>query len=162
MERYCGSIQPAIKIRQYPYASINNYIFVAAQLSQVKLKYNLSECLRLRPAPTPPHGVHSSDACESLLILYLPLILTGNLQPADPTCVLIPPRKASVFTECAVYEKVLIHFATCFKMTVTQLQPHIKNEHITQWARVQHLEGGGDDMYASSFKKPSDDYRDVT
>lgn len=159
MERYCGSIQPAIRSRRHPYASIDNHVVAAAQLSQIKLKYNLAEKLRLRAAPTQPRGMHSSDACEYCEIVYLLILLT--LWPTDPTCVLISPHKSSTFTEGTIFEKVLIHFATRFKKTVAQLRPHIKIEYTSQWARVRRLEGG-DDMYASSLKNPGDDYRDAT
>lgn len=51
-ERFCGSIQPAIKSRRFPYASIDNYIVAKAQLSQIKLRYNLEQELSLQPPPT--------------------------------------------------------------------------------------------------------------
>ncbi|KDQ54188.1 hypothetical protein JAAARDRAFT_135904 [Jaapia argillacea MUCL 33604] len=42
MERYCGSIQPAIKNWHYPWASINRYMIEKARLTEIKLKYNLA------------------------------------------------------------------------------------------------------------------------
>ncbi|KAF9003707.1 hypothetical protein BDZ89DRAFT_901513, partial [Hymenopellis radicata] len=38
-ERYCGRLQPAIKSRHYPFASIDNYVTLSAQLSQIKVTY---------------------------------------------------------------------------------------------------------------------------
>lgn len=69
MERFCGSLQPAIKSRRYPYASIDNYIVATAQLSQIKLRYNLTQELSLLP-PTTAHtrGEHQIDACKSAIL----------------------------------------------------------------------------------------------
>ncbi|KAI0749041.1 hypothetical protein C8Q74DRAFT_1171750, partial [Fomes fomentarius] len=32
MERYCGALQPAIRSRHYPYASLNRYVLDSAHL----------------------------------------------------------------------------------------------------------------------------------
>ena len=39
MERYCGSLQPAIRSRRYPYASLNRYLVDQAHLVHLKLIY---------------------------------------------------------------------------------------------------------------------------
>ncbi|KAI0691672.1 hypothetical protein C8Q76DRAFT_585659, partial [Earliella scabrosa] len=39
MERYCGSLQPAIRNRRFPYASLNRYVLDKARLDQIKLKF---------------------------------------------------------------------------------------------------------------------------
>ncbi|KIJ63910.1 hypothetical protein HYDPIDRAFT_66912, partial [Hydnomerulius pinastri MD-312] len=39
MERFCGSLQPAIKSRRYPYASIDNFAVNSARLTQLQLLY---------------------------------------------------------------------------------------------------------------------------
>ncbi|PIL29487.1 hypothetical protein GSI_08429 [Ganoderma sinense ZZ0214-1] len=39
MERYCGSLQPAIRSRRYPYASLNRHVVDRARLAQLKLMY---------------------------------------------------------------------------------------------------------------------------
>jgi hypothetical protein len=48
MERFCGSLLPAIKSRRYPWASIDRRILELAQLFQIKAIYSLSTALDLR------------------------------------------------------------------------------------------------------------------
>ncbi|KAJ7168417.1 hypothetical protein C8R43DRAFT_1085761 [Mycena crocata] len=51
MERFCGSLLPAIKSRRYPWASIDRRILELAQLFQIKAIYSLSKTLDLRRHP---------------------------------------------------------------------------------------------------------------
>jgi hypothetical protein len=51
MERFCGSLQPAIKSRRFPYASIDNYLVDSAHLMIIKLQYDLADELSLRSNP---------------------------------------------------------------------------------------------------------------
>ena len=51
MERFCGQLQPAIKSRRYPYASIDKYVLQHAQLGLIRLIYGLKEALTLKPRP---------------------------------------------------------------------------------------------------------------
>ncbi|KAJ7097464.1 hypothetical protein C8R44DRAFT_835053 [Mycena epipterygia] len=51
MERFCGSLLPAIKSRRYPWASIDRRILELAQLFQLKAIYSLSKSLDLRHHP---------------------------------------------------------------------------------------------------------------
>ncbi|KAF7341602.1 hypothetical protein MSAN_02057500 [Mycena sanguinolenta] len=48
MERYCGSIQPGIRSRRFPWASIDRYVLEIAQLTQIKTRYNVVDELALR------------------------------------------------------------------------------------------------------------------
>ncbi|KAI0371589.1 hypothetical protein BV20DRAFT_1035223 [Pilatotrama ljubarskyi] len=52
MERYCGTLQPAIRSRRFPYASLNRYVLDHARLTQIKLMYGavMQESLALCPA----------------------------------------------------------------------------------------------------------------
>ncbi|KAF7374216.1 hypothetical protein MSAN_00303900 [Mycena sanguinolenta] len=52
MERFCGSIQPGIRSRRFPWASMDRYVFELAQLTQIKTVYNLGAELSLRDPPT--------------------------------------------------------------------------------------------------------------
>jgi hypothetical protein len=49
MERFCGTLQPAIRSRRFPYASLDRYVVEDAQLTQIKVVYNVAEELALRP-----------------------------------------------------------------------------------------------------------------
>jgi len=48
MERYCGALQPAIRSRRFPYASIDRYVVEDAQITQLKVVYNMAQELSLR------------------------------------------------------------------------------------------------------------------
>jgi hypothetical protein len=48
MERFCGSLLPAINSRKYPYRCIDRRMLELSQLRQLKYIYNLSDELNLR------------------------------------------------------------------------------------------------------------------
>jgi len=58
MERYCGSLRPAIKSRRHPFRSIDRYVIEKAQLTQIKLTYGLQDDILLLD------DNHSSDDFE--------------------------------------------------------------------------------------------------
>lgn len=76
MERYCGALQPAIKSRRYPYPSIDAHVVASAQLTQVKLRFNLEDELSLRPARNDTiRGALTHPACGQLItFLFLLLV----------------------------------------------------------------------------------------
>ncbi|KII93390.1 hypothetical protein PLICRDRAFT_69550, partial [Plicaturopsis crispa FD-325 SS-3] len=39
MERFCGLLQPAIRSRRFPWASIDEHVVATARLSHIKIKY---------------------------------------------------------------------------------------------------------------------------
>jgi hypothetical protein len=47
MEHYCGVLQPAIQSRHFPYVSIDQYIVKDAQITQLKVVYNMAQELSL-------------------------------------------------------------------------------------------------------------------
>jgi hypothetical protein len=73
-ERYCGSLQPAIRSRRFPYASIDRYVMEDAQLTQIMMVYNCAEELALRPPRHAHTGAYSSPFCDyttSILYIYI-------------------------------------------------------------------------------------------
>lgn len=52
MERYCGSLLPAITSRHFPYATLDKYVTAKAQMMQIMSMYNLAESLSLGPSRT--------------------------------------------------------------------------------------------------------------
>ena len=65
MERYCGDVVRHIKNRRYPYISINNYVTASAQLSQLKLRYNLYKELSFGSRPDQDdHAGRVYDGCK--------------------------------------------------------------------------------------------------
>ena len=51
MERYCGTLQPAIRSRRFPYTSLNRYVLDRARLTHIKIRYGVQEALSLSLAP---------------------------------------------------------------------------------------------------------------
>jgi hypothetical protein len=66
MERFCGSLVPAVKSRKYPFASLAHRIRDVAQLSQIKLLYGLTSELDLSPEKNMDDTGLALDDCECL------------------------------------------------------------------------------------------------
>lgn len=139
MERFCGSIQPAIKNRRYPYASMSKHVTDEARLTQVQLLYNLQDELSFRANPHPQQCfVHSNY----------------------PTCILLPPRMATA-PEPSVLKKIIAALATRYDASATRVQRICSAECIKTWGKVRRLDGG-DTMHAAGVIKPAQDSRDAT
>jgi hypothetical protein len=68
MERFCGLLQPSIKSRRFPYASIDKYVINAARLSQCKIIYNIANELSLtHPCGAGVQGQFLTDKCMSYI-----------------------------------------------------------------------------------------------
>lgn len=89
MERYCGLLQPAIRSRRFPYACLNHYVLDHARLSHIKMKFNITSELVLRPSRqetgtsipsckrySPTRSVNTTHclACQILHLLFFPLV----------------------------------------------------------------------------------------
>jgi hypothetical protein len=48
-EQFCGRLLPEIRSQRHPFSNIDNFIVASAQLSQIKIVYNLDEELSLHP-----------------------------------------------------------------------------------------------------------------
>jgi hypothetical protein len=64
MERYCGSLVPAIRSRRFPFPSIDRYVTEVAQLTQIKMYHRLQDVLSLQPPKPDVAGLYSSQACK--------------------------------------------------------------------------------------------------
>lgn len=63
MERYCGALQPAIRNRRHPYASLDRHVLEDTQLTQIGTVYNISQTLSLQaPRGTIP-GSYQEAFC---------------------------------------------------------------------------------------------------
>ncbi|KAJ6540310.1 hypothetical protein B0H19DRAFT_1036237 [Mycena capillaripes] len=139
MERFCGRLQPCIKSRRFPFASIDGHVVAMAQLAIVKVKYAVD--LRLGP----PKLEISKGAFS---------------HPSYSTCVLLPPHRNSV--EPGLAQKIAICLSTRYDTELRVVKKYFKPENVEQWAKVQRLDGG-DRMLASSMQNiQSDDRRDAT
>ncbi|KAJ8456982.1 hypothetical protein ONZ45_g18499 [Pleurotus djamor] len=142
MERYCGKLQRGIKSRRFPFASLDNFVLYHAQLSHIKTLYALEDQLSLS---------HQRDTS-----------VAGQLSHPDyPTCVLLPPKRASKFTTAPLVEKILISLATRYDTNIRTIRPLVNVDRISQWACVRRLEGG-DDMRALALYPKTSDRRDAT
>ena len=66
MERYCGSLTPAVKSRCFPFPSIDRHVTELAQLSQVKIFHCLEDLLSLQPPKGAIAGQFSDPECRFL------------------------------------------------------------------------------------------------
>ena len=160
-ERFCGRLLPEIRSRRHPFSNIDNYVVASAKLSQIKIMYNLDDELSLRPKKAEAlRGSFSHPSCMLLSYSTLTPFLTA-IGLLDPRYVLLPPQRPSSTIPQPVANKVAIHFATRFSQNVNTVRRYLKQENITQWARVQLL-AGGDFMYASELFIQAEDRRDAT
>ncbi|KAJ7937868.1 hypothetical protein B0H13DRAFT_2302339 [Mycena leptocephala] len=130
MERFCGSLLPAIKSRRFPWASIDRRILELAQLFQLKTIYSLSTTLDLRP-------------CQKLE-------KSGMSLAAYPRCVLIYPWELRPISD-TLHTKIAKHLTSCYDATSAQILPLIASP-LEHWGKIQWLEGG-DMMHASEIGK---------
>nr|GAT47398.1 predicted protein [Mycena chlorophos] len=143
MERFCGRLQPYIKNRRFPFASLDGHVVAFAQLEIIKIRHACADSIRLGPVKH--------------------LLPSGALQvPNYPTCALVPPRRSSEVPS-DLLKKIIICLSTRFGLTNQRMAPHVKSPavHIEQWAKVRRLDGG-DLMLASSLVATMEDRRDAT
>ncbi|KAJ7029445.1 hypothetical protein C8F04DRAFT_962791 [Mycena alexandri] len=62
MERFCGRLQPCIKSRRFPFASIDGHVVATAQLAIIKVQHGCDDAIH-QPDPTcvllPPHRTNA-------------------------------------------------------------------------------------------------------
>jgi hypothetical protein len=64
MERFCGFLQPAIRSRRFPYASLDRFVTENAQLTQIRVTYNLFQELSLRRERGVVAGMYADPLCK--------------------------------------------------------------------------------------------------
>ncbi|EPS95762.1 hypothetical protein FOMPIDRAFT_65211, partial [Fomitopsis schrenkii] len=120
MEHYCGMLKPAIRSRRFPFATLAHYVLDTARLSQVKLIYNAGEALSLR-AP------HKDSA---------------TVFPGYSMCALLPPFRRGEALESSLCDKIIAHLSTCFDIPARTARTMLKLDQITEWGKLQILNGG--------------------
>lgn len=65
MEHYCGTLQPAIRSRRFPYAALDRHVVEDAQVTQIKVTYNMAQELSLRGPRTSVASTFSNPLCKS-------------------------------------------------------------------------------------------------
>lgn len=160
-ERYCGRLQPAIKSRRFPYASISAHVVAMAQLAQIKLRYNLEEELSLAPKKMEEgKGQFSHPDCTYPVRFDFGFRGT-HLSISDKHCILLRPRRLSSTITKSMLDKIAICLSTRFNKPLNVIRRYLKQDSVEQWGRLRRLEGG-DDMYAASLVKQGGDRRDAT
>ncbi|KAI0634214.1 hypothetical protein C8Q77DRAFT_1055307 [Trametes polyzona] len=137
MERYCGSIQPAILNRRFPYSCINCYLVDRSRLMHIKVIYNLNEQLRMAP-PHSPTGVSISGY---------------------DSCMLLPPCR-TITLERGLKDKIISCLCTRFGLPLQELRKMIPSE-VQHWGKLR-INNDGDTMHASSMSAGAEDGRDAT
>lgn len=160
MERYCGTLQPAIRSRCFPYASLDRYVVEDAQLTQIKVVYNVAQELALRP-PRTGTGGFSDPLCMSPPFLnLLKTLIMGS--PADPTCVLLPPKSPNRPTSNLI-NSIAVALATRFDVRIGTVKPFLNDALIEEWGKIRRVDSDeGDTMRTSSTGTTRDDSRDAT
>ena len=64
MERYCGSLLPAIRSRRFPFPGIDRYVTEVAQLTQIKMNHCLHNALSFQAPKRDISGMFTTQACE--------------------------------------------------------------------------------------------------
>lgn len=143
MERYCGSLQRAMRSRRFPWSNLDEHVVATAQLAQVKLRYNLEQELSLAPP--------ASDFVKG-----------QYSHAAYPTCILLPRRYPSSSIDDELFKNVKAHLATRYSSRIGVVNRLIKVEFMEQFARVRRLEGGDEMHAAKMIRRAPEDYRDRT
>ncbi|KAF7974191.1 hypothetical protein HWV62_13235 [Athelia sp. TMB] len=128
MERFCGALQPAIRSQRFPYASLDRHVTEIAQLTQIKIIYNVHEELSLKL----PRGAVAG--------------LFSDL--SYPSCVLLPPHVKAA-PAANILAGITTALATRFGVTVTIARAFMRNAKIEQWGKVRRVDSTeGDTMRA--------------
>ncbi|KAI4293859.1 hypothetical protein K525DRAFT_213980 [Schizophyllum commune Loenen D] len=143
MERYCGTLTPAINTRRFPYASLDRYVVERAQMEQINALYDVAAEMSLRP----PHKK----------------IPRGGYAPvAYPTCILLPPLSNSPISHSAL-DSITSALATRFDRHVREVRPHVRKAEIVQYGRVRRVDSDeGDTIRAVQIVAPREDSREAS
>ncbi|KAI0770690.1 hypothetical protein C8Q74DRAFT_1202285 [Fomes fomentarius] len=140
MERYCGALQPAIRSRRSPYASLNRHLLDRARLTHIKLIYSgLEVKLRLKPKRNE----------------------TGTAIPPYDTFVLLPPSRP-ITLDRGLQTKLISCLCTRFTVPpacIRRILPPV----VQQWGKLR-ICNDGDTIRAAALTSGnhSEDNRDTT
>ncbi|KAH9849072.1 hypothetical protein C2E23DRAFT_870815 [Lenzites betulinus] len=134
MERYCGSLLPAIMNRRYPYACLDRYVLDQARLAHIKLLYGLEEQLSLGQRKTA-----ENDCAVSI--------------PGYDSCVLLPAKRP--FTPSrGLCDKIISCLSTRYTATPAAIRSALPME-VLEWAKIRIL-NGGDTIRSSTLDAGAD------
>ncbi|KAF7328598.1 hypothetical protein MSAN_02480700 [Mycena sanguinolenta] len=147
MERYCGALQPGIRSRRFPYASLDRWVLETAQLAQIGVLYDVTSELKLRSPPNAnPQGSCRVPGYDAALLLG-----PTNIAPEIPTKVLgALATRFNLGNQRNILTKQILKHATCI-----------------EWSKIRRVDSeAGDTMVAadspSSALANQQDLRDRT
>jgi hypothetical protein len=163
MERFCGSLQLAIKSRRFPYASMDNYLVDSAHLMIIKLRKNLGRELSLRSDPI-ERGVCIPGCAYSILPCCCRY---AHIVYIDPTCAFYPPSNKTPTVEAGIMSKVLAALSTRYSLSPSRPIPvsivrACLTEPIHEYGTMKITIGGADTLHASKMGSRGPDRRDAT
>ncbi|KAJ7232991.1 hypothetical protein B0H12DRAFT_1028765 [Mycena haematopus] len=142
MERFCGSLQPGIRSRRFPWASIDRYLMEVAQLTQIKAVYNVAHELSLTAPHANPQGSFSD--------------------PDYPTCTLLPPKSPNR-PDAKEICSISIALSTRTGGKMGPISQALKNALVEEWGKVRRTDSeAGDTMRSCSVGTVGEDSRDAT
>lgn len=151
MERYCGVLQPAIRSRRHPFATLNRYVLDDARLKHIKVLYPAAkESLTLKPADLEGYSgaicVRSSHggSCKPSVVSF---VQRPN-RHTDETFALLPSHRVCTF-ERGVTDKIISMLCTRYTTTrrvIREVLPQTYEE----WARLK-IEPDGDIVHAAAY-----------
>ncbi|KAJ7131032.1 hypothetical protein C8R44DRAFT_904086 [Mycena epipterygia] len=142
MERYCGSLQPGIRSRRFPWASLDRYVVEQAQLTQIMTVYNVSSQLSLVEPRTEIPGSFSD--------------------PLYPSCILLPP-KSPARSDVNQLKTIAAALATRFDARMREVTVALQGALVEEWGKVRWVDSDeGDTMRSCSLGITAEDSRDAT
>ncbi|KAJ6538261.1 hypothetical protein DFH09DRAFT_930551 [Mycena vulgaris] len=142
MERYCGSIQPGIRSRRFPWASMDRHVLETAQLTQIKTLYNVFEELSLTEPRAEIPGSFSD--------------------PMYPSCILLPP-KSPTRPDAAQIKTIAAALSTRSGTSMRDVNTALKTADVEEWGKVRRVDSEeGDTMRSCSLGTTAEDSRDAT
>ncbi|KAJ6459013.1 hypothetical protein C8R45DRAFT_913204 [Mycena sanguinolenta] len=143
MERFCGSLVPAVKSRKHPFASLAHRIRDVAQLTQIKLLYGLTAELDLSPSKEMVETRFASDDYPDLRMVY-------------------PYRTIAI--DVSLRNKIAAYLTTNYEISRPQALKYLPAE-LSLWGKLK-MPGGGDLIHAwdlvSSYHNSPNSVRDAT
>ncbi|KAJ7774069.1 hypothetical protein B0H16DRAFT_1713902 [Mycena metata] len=143
MERFCGSLVPAVKSRKFPFASLAHRLRDVAQLNQIKLLYGLTDELNLSADKEVGETGRAFDDYDNLRLVY-------------------PNRVIDV--DEPLRKKIAAYLTTNYTISGPAARQHVPKR-LSLWGKMKQL-GGGDLIHAwdlvSGYHTSPESFRDAT
>lgn len=109
IERQCGHLERHITSRRRPFANLDNYIILSAQLKTAKLIYNVTNKSLSLEKPVQKKGIELHDECACCLIVFMMSLTSFYLRRRDYSPWQGPHGPREEWTIFGRYQILLIH-----------------------------------------------------